>query len=45
MYMAKKERNEPEFDVEEIEEAFDNISDTKKSTCKCTSESIGTCHY
>ena len=25
MYMAKKEKPEPEFDVEEVEEAFDNI--------------------
>ena len=34
--------NEPEFEVEEVEAAG---MDVKKSKCRCTSESIGTCHY
>ena len=38
MYMAKKERPEPEFDVEEE-------APIEKPKCRCTSESIGTCHY
>ena len=37
--MAKDKKSEPEFEVEEV------IAAGMKPKCKCTSESIGTCHY
>ena len=38
--MAKDKKSEPEFEVEEVIAAG-----MEKPKCKCTSESIGTCHY